>query len=40
MVEGKRLVVVRVRTEDYKDLVSDIEKAGYPILSIGKWPSI
>jgi acetoin utilization protein AcuB len=40
MVEGKRLVVVRVRTEDYKELVGDIEKAGYDILSIGKWPSI
>jgi acetoin utilization protein AcuB len=40
MVEEKRLVVIRVRTEEYKDLVSDMEKAGYPVLSIGKWPSI
>jgi acetoin utilization protein AcuB len=40
MVEGKRLVVIRVRTEEYNDLVSDMEKAGYPVLSIGKWPSI
>jgi acetoin utilization protein AcuB len=40
MVEGKRISAIRIRTEDYKDVVSDLEKAGYDVLSIGKWPSI
>ena len=40
MVEGKRIAAVRIRTEEYKDLVTDLEKAGYDVLSIGKWPSI
>jgi acetoin utilization protein AcuB len=37
MVEGKRIVAIRIRTEDYKDIVKDLEKANYPVLSIGKW---
>jgi acetoin utilization protein AcuB len=40
MVEGKRLAAIRIRTEDYEDAVKDLEKAGYDILSIGKWPSV
>ncbi len=40
MVEGKRIAAIRIRTEEYKDLVADLEKAGYDVLSIGKWPSI
>ena len=40
MVEGKRIAAIRIRTEDYKDVVADLEKAGYDVLSIGKWPSI
>jgi acetoin utilization protein AcuB len=40
MVEGKRIAAVRMRTEEYKDLVTDLEKGGYDVLSIGKWPSI
>jgi hypothetical protein len=40
MVEGKRLAAIRIRTEKYKDIVKDLEKAGYPVLSIGKWPSV
>ncbi|MCJ7785666.1 MAG: CBS and ACT domain-containing protein [Desulfobacterales bacterium] len=40
LVEGKRITAVRIRTEEYKDLVTDLEKAGYDVLSIGKWPSI
>jgi acetoin utilization protein AcuB len=40
MVEGKRIAAVRIRTEEYKDLVTELEKAGYDVLSIGKWPSI
>ncbi|MGO8987588.1 MAG: CBS and ACT domain-containing protein [bacterium] len=40
MVEGNRVAAVRVKTEEYKDIVKDLEKAGYPVLSIGKWPSV
>jgi acetoin utilization protein AcuB len=40
LVEGKRIAALRIRTEDYKDVVADLEKAGYDVLSIGKWPSI
>jgi acetoin utilization protein AcuB len=40
MVEGKRIAAIRIKTEEYKDLVTDLEKAGYDVLSIGKWPSI
>ncbi len=40
MVEGKRVAAVRIKTEEYKSIVKDLEKAGYPVLSIGKWPSV
>ncbi len=40
MVEGKRVAAVRIKTEEYKNIVKDLEKAGYPVLSIGKWPSV
>lgn len=40
MVEGKRIAAIRLKTEEYKDLVADLEKAGFDVLSIGKWPSI
>ena len=40
MVEGKRIAAIRIRTEEYKDVVNDLEKAGFDVLSIGKWPSI
>ncbi|MGZ3590421.1 MAG: CBS and ACT domain-containing protein [Thermodesulfobacteriota bacterium] len=40
MVEGKRIAAIRIRTEEYKDVITDLEKAGYDVLSIGKWPSI
>jgi len=40
MVEGKRIAAIRIKTQDYKDIVKDLEKAGYDVLSIGKWPSI
>jgi acetoin utilization protein AcuB len=40
MVEGKRIAAIRIRTEDYQEVVKDLEKAGYDVLSIGKWPSI
>src|SRR4030043_1948961 len=34
MVEGKRIAAIRIKTEDYKDVVKDLEKAGYDVLSI------
>jgi acetoin utilization protein AcuB len=40
LVEGKRIAAIRIKTEKYKDVVTDLEKAGYDVLSIGKWPSI
>ena len=40
LVEGKRISAIRVKTEEYKNVVADLEKAGYDVLSIGKWPSI
>jgi acetoin utilization protein AcuB len=40
LVEGKRIAAIRIRTEDYKGVVDDLGKAGYDVLSIGKWPSI
>ena len=39
-VEGKRIAAIRVGTEDYEPIVRDLEKVGYPVLSIGKWPSL
>jgi acetoin utilization protein AcuB len=40
MIEGKRVAAIRIRTEEYEPIVRDLEKAGYPVLSIGKWPSL
>ncbi len=40
IVEGKRIAAIRIRTEEYKDVVNELEKVGYDVLSIGKWPSI
>ena len=40
MVEGKRIAAIRLKTEDYQGIVKDLEKAGYEVLSIGKWPSM
>lgn len=40
IVEGKRIAAIRIQTEDYQNIVKDLEKAGYPVLSVGKWPSI
>ena len=39
MVEGKRIVATRIKTEEYEPIVKDLEKGGYPVLSIGKWSS-
>jgi len=39
MVEGMRIAAIRIRTEEYEPIVKDLEKAGYTVLSIGKWSS-
>ncbi len=38
-VEGKRVAVIRIKTEAYGPVVKDLEKAGYTVLSAGKWSS-
>jgi acetoin utilization protein AcuB len=40
LVEGKRIAAIRIETEEYRPIVKDLENAGYPVLSVGKWPSI
>jgi acetoin utilization protein AcuB len=40
LVEGRRIAAIRIKTEEYEPIVKDLEKAGYPVLSIGKWPSL
>jgi len=39
-VEGKRIAAIRIETEKYEAIVKDLEKASYPVLSVGKWPSL
>jgi acetoin utilization protein AcuB len=39
MVEGMRIAAIRIGTEEYEPIVQDLEKAGYKVLSTGKWPS-
>jgi hypothetical protein len=39
-VEGKRQVVIRLKTQDYERIVRDLEKGGYGIESVTKWPSM
>jgi acetoin utilization protein AcuB len=36
-VEGKRIVATRIKTDEYAPIVKDLEKAGYPVLSVGEW---
>jgi acetoin utilization protein AcuB len=40
MVEEMRIAAIRIRTEEYEPIVKDLEKAGYKVLSIGKWLSV
>jgi acetoin utilization protein AcuB len=40
LVEGKRIAAIRIHTENYQDIIKDLEKAGYPVLSVGKWPAL
>jgi acetoin utilization protein AcuB len=36
-VEGKRQVVLRLKTDTYEGIVKDLEKIGYEIESVQKW---
>lgn len=40
LVDGKRIAALRIQTEEYHDIVKDLEKSSYDVLSIGKWPSV
>jgi nucleotide-binding universal stress UspA family protein len=40
MVEGKRIVATRIKTEEYEPIVKDLEQAGYPVLSVGRWQEV
>jgi len=40
MVEVKRIAAIRIRTEEYKSVAKELEKAAFPVLSMDKWPSI
>jgi acetoin utilization protein AcuB len=40
IVDGKRLAAIRIRTQQYEAVIQDLEKAGFPVLSIGKWPAV
>ena len=36
-VDGKRVAAIRIETHSYEALVKELEKAGYPVLSINRW---
>jgi acetoin utilization protein AcuB len=38
VADGKRLLVLRIETESFEDIVRELEKVDYEVLSIGKWP--
>ncbi len=40
LVEERRIAAIRIATEKYEAVVKDLEEAGYPVLSVGKWPSL
>ena len=37
-VQGKRLLAIRIETQDYQAVVNGLKKVGYEVLSIDKWP--
>jgi acetoin utilization protein AcuB len=39
-VEGKRMVVFRIRTQEYEEIIKELEDQGYEVLSVVKWPSM
>jgi acetoin utilization protein AcuB len=38
--EGRRMVVIRMKSHEYEDVVKELEKAGYEIMNVTKWPSM
>ena len=38
--EGKRMVVFRIKTQEYEDLVQELEKLNYEVVSVVRWPSM
>jgi len=40
MVEGRRVAAIRIKLDDPKQVAKALEDAGYPVLSLGKWPSV
>jgi len=36
-VDGKRVCAFRIETQNYQDIVNELEKMGYEVLSIDKW---
>jgi acetoin utilization protein AcuB len=38
--EGKRMVVIRIKTHDHEEVAKELEKAGYEIMNVTKWPSL
>jgi acetoin utilization protein AcuB len=39
-VEGKRRVVIRLKTQETEKMVKELEKIGYGVESVQKWPSM
>jgi acetoin utilization protein AcuB len=39
MIDDKGLAVLRVKKGEYKSLIKELEKSGYPVLSKGHWLS-
>lgn len=40
LVDGKRIAAMRLQTEDVQEVTKELEKSGYYVLSIGRWPSM
>jgi acetoin utilization protein AcuB len=38
--EGKRTVVIRIKTHEHDEVVRDLEKAGYEVTHVTTWPSV
>ena len=34
------MVVFRIRTQDYEEIVEELEKLNYEVVSVVKWPSM
>ncbi len=39
MIDGKGLAVIRIQKGEHKNLIKDLEGAGFPVLSKDHWPS-